>query len=215
MSSVRCAALAAVFAGTALAAGLVQAQVYRVIGPDGKVTFTDRAPVEGKVAAPSAAAPAAASASLPAELRKAAGQFPVTLYASSDCAPCKEARAMLQKRGIPFSEKAIATEQDVAALQRLSGSNSLPFLTIGGQHLNGFSETEWSQYLDAAGYPKTSQLPPSYRQPPASPLVAVQQPSVAATEQASAPQAVPRTRPQTPVLPTENTESPNPAGIRF
>ena len=42
---------------------------------------------------------------------------------------------------------------------------ALPFLTIGGQQLKGFSEVEWSQFLDAAGYPKTSQLPASYRQP--------------------------------------------------
>jgi hypothetical protein len=50
-----------------------------------------------------------------------------------------------------------------SALQRLSSQNSLPLLTIGTQQLKGFGDTEWSQYLDAAGYPKSnSQLPAGY-----------------------------------------------------
>jgi glutaredoxin len=215
MSSVRTAAAAALFAGTALAAGLAQAQVYRVIGPDGKVTFTDRPPVEGKAAAaPSAPTAGGAPSTLPAEVRKAAGQYPVTLYAGSDCAPCDTARGLLQRRGIPFAEKTISTAQDVAALQRLSGAISLPFATVGGQHLSGFSESEWSRYLDAAGYPKTSQLPASYRNPPATPMVAVQQLPPAATEQANgAPAQV--AAPQPAPAPSEASQTANPAGIRF
>lgn len=218
MSSVRTAALATFFAGTALAAGLAQAQVYRIVGPDGKVTFTDRPPVDSRAApAAGAAGGGGGTANLPSELRKASGQYPVTLYTGSGCGPCGEARAMLQRRGIPFSEKTISTEQDVAALQRISGSNNLPFATVGQQHLTGFSEVEWAQYLDAAGYPKTSQLPSGYRNPPAAPLVAVQQPAVPVAEQSgsgSGMVAVPsRTSP--PPAPATDSAPANPAGIRF
>ena len=83
---------------------------------------------------------------------------------------------MLSARGVPFTEKTVTSNEDVEALKRLAGASSVPFLTIGGQQLKGFSEVEWSQFLDAADYPKTSQLPASYRQPPATPLVAAQQP---------------------------------------
>jgi hypothetical protein len=95
-------------------------------------------------------------------------------------------------------------------LQRLTGSSSLPALSIGGQQLRGFSEVEWAQFLDAAGYPKTSQLPAGYRNPPAGPLVAVQtKPADAAPPQAAAPAAAPL-----PAAPAEPPPS-NPAGIRF
>ena len=62
-------------------------------------------------------------------------------------------------RGIPFDERTVKSNEDVEALQRLSGQASLPLLTIGTQQLKGFSDAEWSQYLDAAGYPKSVQLP--------------------------------------------------------
>ena len=48
MFSVRTAARAALIAGTFACAGLASAQVYRIVGPDGKVTFSDRPPVDAK-----------------------------------------------------------------------------------------------------------------------------------------------------------------------
>lgn len=223
MSSVRTAALAAFVASASLWGALAQAQVYRIVGPDGKVTFSDRPPPDAR-AAPAATVTmpgggGAATSNLPTEVRNAAGRFPVTLYAGPDCNPCSNARDLLQRRGVPFVEKSITTEEDIAALQRLSGSNSLPFATIGGQHLRGFSDAEWTQFLDAAGYPKTSQLPPSYRNPRPTPLVAVQQPAAGGKQQeAGAPQEpVARTRGQgaAPPAPSERPNNDNPAGIRF
>jgi hypothetical protein len=101
----------------------------------------------------------------------------------------------------------VTTNEDIDALKRLTGAPSLPFLTIGGQHLKGFSEIEWVQFLDAAGYPKTSQLPSSYSPPPASPLVAAQEPRTPARTAAEAPRAA---APAPAAAPAEN-----PAGIRF
>jgi len=215
MSSVRPAALAVLLAALALAAGQAQAQVYRIVGPDGKVTFSDRPPPDPK-ATPTQSlnvgeGSAPSTASLPIEVRNAAGRYPVTLYTASNCAPCDGARAYLRQRGVPYTENTINTREDSAALQRLSGSTNLPFMTIGGQHVPGFSETEWSQYFDAAGYPKTSQLPPSYRNPDPKPLVAAQ--AAPAPARRAAPQAP---QPAEPVAPTADAPSPaNPAGIRF
>lgn len=190
--------------------------VYRIVGPDGKVTFSDRAPTEGAAApARQASAPQGASSAttaLPYELRQIASRFPVTLYTSKDCAPCASARNLLVNRGIPFAERTVASNEDIAALERLSGGTSLPFGSIGGQQLNGFSDTEWSQYLDAAGYAKQSQLPPGYQRAAATPLVAVQAAApVVAPKNPAAPQAE---RIQAPAVPSGPTPS-NPAGIRF
>lgn len=188
-------------------------QVYRIVGPDGKVTFSDQPPPaasSGKVSAANAGSSAgAASAGLPFELRQVASKFPVTLYTGDKCAPCGSARALLMSRGIPFSEKTVNTNEDIEALQRLSGDASLPFATIGSQQLKGFSDTEWTQFLNAAGYPATSTLPPSYRNAAATPLVVVSKPAAAATPAASpAPRA-----PATPAAPPPNVS--NPAGIKF
>lgn len=189
-----------------------QAQtVYRIVGADGKVTFSDKPPAneqQGKVAATGVGAAAAASGvALPFELRQVISKYPVTLYTSADCAPCASGRAMLTSRGIPFSERTVSTNEDVAALQKLSGQSSLPVLTIGAQRVKGFSDVEWNQDLDAAGYPKSSVLPPTYRNPPASPLVAVQKPAAAKPEEKPEPSEAPAA----PAGPSPQ----NPAGIRF
>ncbi len=194
-----------------------QAQsVYRIVGPDGKVTFSDRPPADASAqpARTTNAGPAAANAALPLELRQVTTRFPVTLYTGSDCAPCNSARNLLTSRGVPFTERTVSTNEDIAALQRLSGNSSLPFGTIGGQQLAGFSDTEWTQYLDAAGYPKQSQLPATYRALAPTPLVAIK--AAVPASAASAPPAraaAERTRPPVPV--NEGPTPSNPAGIRF
>jgi len=206
-------ALIAVAAG--LAASALQAQpVYRIVGPDGKVTFSDR-PLAAETGAakggtPTTGAGTAGAQTLPYELRQAVQKYPVVLYTSADCAPCGAGRALLTGRGIPFSEKTVATAADSQALQRLSGETSLPFLTIGSQQLKGFSDAEWSQFLDAAGYPKSSILPASYRAPAPSALATV------APAPASAPAASAEPRPAPSALPVQTPASPgNPAGIKF
>ena len=189
------------------------AQVYRIVGPDGKVTFSDKPPVtEGASrvgAASSSSSGGNAAAGLPYELRQVASKYPVTLYVGDNCGPCGAGRSMLTSRGIPFAEKTVSSNEDGQALQRLSGDRSLPFMTIGSQQLKGFSDSEWTQFLDAAGYPSSSTLPASYRQPAATPLVAV-----AAAPAAAA--AVPAARPAAPApAPRPAPSNDNPAGIKF
>lgn len=212
MSRVRPAVLAVVLLGSSLWCAGALAQVYRILGPDGRVTFSDRPPPDAK-ATPARTLPlpgdsAAGGASLPAELRGVTARFPVVLYSGVDCAPCSSARSFLTRRGVPFTEKTVSSEDDIQALQRLAGAARLPFATIGGQHVRGFSETEWSEYLDAAGYPKVSQLPPSYRNPEPTPMVAVQA--------RPRPAQVAPNAPARAELPTQPGPTPdNPAGIRF
>ena len=197
------AAIALLIAGSAMAQG-----VNRIVGPDGRVTFSDQ-PSAG--ARPGAAASADNSApALPYELRQTAARFPVLLYTGADCAPCNSGRNLLNARGIPYVEKTVATGEDTAALRRLNADATLPLLTIGGQKLRGFLETEWTQYLDAAGYPKQSALPPGYRRPAPTPLVAVK-PVPGTVSPATGEAVPPAAPPETPVQAPVN----NPAGIRF
>ncbi len=202
------------FALLLVAAGAMAQPIYRNVDKDGRVTFSDRAPTASTepAVAPQAGAAAPANAGLPYELRQVAQRYPVTLYTGEECPPCGTARSMLVTRGVPFEERTVKTGQDIEALQRLVGGQaSLPLLTIGTQQLKGFSDAEWSQYLDAAGYPKSNSLPAAYRNPPARPLVALQ-PAVPA---APAPAAQSTPAPQ-PAAPAPSGPTPgNPAGIRF
>ncbi|WP_137893989.1 glutaredoxin family protein [Ramlibacter sp. 2FC] len=201
------ASLAATFLGLALS-GLQAQPVYRSVGPDGRVTFSDKPPPAAKAVAPAPAAEGGGTAALPYELRQVASRYPVTLYTGDNCTPCGSGRAYLTGRGVPFSEKTVTTPDDQEALQRLSGGNGLPLLTIGAQQLKGFSDAEWGQFLDAAGYPKTSQLPRGYRAPAATPLVTLQRPAEAA--------AAPEAAASAPARAAPATQAPaNPAGIRF
>jgi len=213
-------ALAALLAAGVLAPLQAQ-QVYRIVGPDGKVTFSDKPPADpnvkstsGRPGSAGTTGAAGTSAALPFELRGAMQRYPVTLYTSTNCGPCGQGRAYLSSRGIPFSERTIGSPDDIEALRRLSGDTRVPVLSIGSQQLRGFSDAEWGQYLDAANYPKTSQLPTGYRQALPTPLVAVAAPQA---PQAQAPQdgtqGAADGQPQNSAPPAPAGS--NPAGIKF
>lgn len=189
--------------------------VYRIVGPDGKVSFSDQPPPASTPARPVGSATTGASAGagsqLPFELRQVSGRYPVTLYTSRDCAPCNSGRNLLNARGIPYNERTISTPDDLEALRRINPDGNVPLLTIGSQRLKGYSDTEWTQYLDAAGYPKQSQLPGSYRRPAPTPLV-VSRPAGGSSETDAAGNANGAEAPaEVPVAPPAE----NPAGIRF
>lgn len=198
-------------AALALAASTYAQTVYRIVGPDGKVSFSDQPPPPASKARVTTTAPggggSAVSASLPFELKEIVQRYPVTLYTSANCSPCASARNLLTSRGVPFTERTVNSNEDAAALQNISGDASLPFGTIGSQQLKGFSDVEWAQYLDAAAYPKTSVLPASYQQPAPRPLVA----SKAAAQPAPATPAAQAAPAQQQPINTSN----NPRGIQF
>lgn len=207
---------------TSLLAPLAQAQqVYRIVGPDGRVVFSDRPPPDaaGATAGSTASArPESPLGTLPFELRQVASRFPVTLYTSTECGPCASGKAMLATRGVPFTERTVTTPEDAEALKRLAGDNSLPLLTVGAQQLKGYSDTEWTQFLDAAGYPRSSRLPANFRNPPPAPLVSAQRAVTPAPLADAAPVEAPAVarRPTKPSPPPAPAVSPsNPAGIRF
>ncbi len=189
-------------AALALAASTHAQTVYRIVGPDGKVSFSDQPPPansKARVTTGASGGGSASTASLPFELKEVVQRYPVTLYTSASCAPCASARNLLVSRGVPFTERTVNSNEDGEALQRISGETTLPFGTIGSQQLKGFSDVEWTQYLDAAAYPKTSVLPATYKLAAPRPLVASKPASEPAkpapVPEAAAPAAAPSRSP--------------------
>ncbi|TAK90981.1 MAG: glutaredoxin family protein [Burkholderiaceae bacterium] len=151
----------------------VQAQ-YKWIGPDGRTVYSDKPPAgdaKENLPAPTAGASNASSPNLPYALARAAQNFPVTLYTIRDCSPCDQGRNFLKTRGVPYSEKTIDSRADTDAMKKISSENNFPVLSVGSQKQTGFEAGQWGQMLDLAGYPKDNQLPRTYSNPPATPLV--------------------------------------------
>ena len=201
-------------------AGTAFAQ-YKVVGPDGRVTYTDRPPTGAAAApaaptptvAPAAATPAAAGtpvAALPLPLREVATRFPVTLFAAPECAPCDDGRRYLQERGVPFIEKLADANIDREVWRQAAGSSEAPVLLVGQQLLRGYSPAAWASYLDSAGYPAASVLPRSYRAPAPQRFGAPTPPPERAPAARAAAQA-PAPTPAAPPPPPANAAS----GFRF
>jgi glutaredoxin len=158
-------------------AGVALAQ-YKVVAPDGSITYTDRAPAAGSNRTePLRAGPAAggSTAELPFALRQVVARYPVTLYTAPACAPCDAARQLLRQRGVPLTERSVPTPDDVGELRSIEQTTDLPILRLGAQRLVGYSADEWTAMLDAAGYPRQSMLPTSYRHPAAQPQLVASQ----------------------------------------
>ena len=224
---------------------------FKVVGPDGRITYTDRMPADAGAGAkvqalrrdgtPVAIAGSASSASnpsnptsatsatsatnasgnsstaaaltagLPFELRSVVTRFPVTIYTSTDCAPCAQGRSLLTRRGVPYTERSVTSDDDIAALLRLTGGRTVPALSVGGQALRGFQDADWHSTLDLAGYPRESRLPRGWEAAPTTPVVA--RSAVTASGGAS-PLAI-DTPPEPPALPTPPATAAASTALRF
>lgn len=191
-----------------LTAGAAHAQLYRWVGPDGKVTYSDTPPPTAAKQVEKKDVTGLSTNGLPYELAQTVKANPVTLYTATKCAPCDDARTMLQTRGIPYSEKTVSTNDDILKLKQLAGEQQLPFLTVGSRKQKGFDSNAWDGILTEAGYPQSNRLPPGYRNPAAEAAAPKVQPSAPATP--DAPERPGDALPDTP-QPAGNA----PPGFRF
>ncbi len=169
-------ALLLALVGLAFSAGVAHAQ-YKWIDSDGRVGYGDmppshsvkllrspkefaRQPVLGKPTADP-------KQGMPLELRRAMERAPVTLYTTSNCAPCDLARQHLVRRGIPYVEKIVSTGQDLMAFSRLGfpPDTGLPVATAGSSRQVGYHAANWDDAFTNAGYPKDSRLPSGWAPP--------------------------------------------------
>lgn len=139
-------------------------QLYRWVDAEGKVHYTDEPPpasakqVQQKNLG--AAGGTEEQAALPYAVQVASKKFPVTLYIDDCGEACDQARSHLTKRGVPHATRhPRKNEADRATLQQLTGKMEVPVLVVGGNVSSGYLASSWDALLDAAGYPKSGQLP--------------------------------------------------------
>lgn len=109
----------------------------------------------------------ASQPSLPYNLAEAARRNPVVLYTTASCSACDQGRALLQQRGVPFTEKTVTSSADQQQLKDAGSDLRLPLLVVGSSKQIGFEAVGWQDALTAANYPLQSRLPAGWRQPPA------------------------------------------------
>lgn len=133
-------------------------KLYKWVDKDGRVSYHDQPPpsesgyrVEEKavrfgekVVDDGSAGPAARS--------------PVVLYSAPKCASCDTARAYLQKRRVPFTEKNVEGDRKLQEeLIKQAGGLAVPTITVGAKIMRGYLESLLEGELDAAGYPRDAE----------------------------------------------------------
>lgn len=175
-----------------LLATQTQAQLYKSVGPDGKITYSDTPPQSNqKLLEKKELSNSASTANFPYELGQAASKNPVTIYTAANCAPCNDGKNLLKSAGVPFSEKTVKTSEDVEKLKQISGDTQLPVMQIGSKKLHGYNADEWKSAIKSAAYPASNMLPPDYRYPAAESAA----PSAPAPAAASGDKPVPQKKP--------------------
>jgi glutaredoxin len=137
--------------------------LYRWTDEQGRVHITDTPPPSSarNVQKKKPAAAGAEEAQQPFEVKQATRDFPVILYTSPNCKePCAAARALLNKRGVPFKEVQVSDEPSNEELKRVSGGNDVPTLVVGRSVHRGYEPGAYEALLDSARYPKAGRVPP-------------------------------------------------------
>lgn len=135
-----------------------QAQTYRWTDTNGHTVISDTPPGGKPKSVAKSGDKATASDGLPFATKQAMDKYPVTLYTAPDCiSECKQARDLLNNRGVPYTEKNIQTPEDLAELKALVGEAFVPTIKLGStQKMRGFEASSYDNLLDIAGYPKTA-----------------------------------------------------------
>ena len=135
----------------------VLAQTYRWVDSSGRTVISDTPPPGKAKSVAQVGGNSEPGENLPFAVRKARESFPVTLFTSADCQQeCRQARDLLNGRGVPFSEKMLQKAEDAIELKALVGDVFVPTLKVGKQGFRGFETGAYNNLLDLAGYPKTA-----------------------------------------------------------
>ena len=133
------------------------AQLYRWVDEKGNVEWRDTPPpsTAKKVEQRNIGSSTIQTSSLPYSVQLAVKNFPVTLWMNNCGATCDQARALLNRRGVPFTEKDPQTDPE--GFKKVSGGDmGIPLLFVGSTKIRGYLESDWDSALDIAGYPKTA-----------------------------------------------------------
>lgn len=139
-------------------------QLYKSVGPDGRVVYSDRQPTQGRLEKtikyeeqPSSNL-ATQSVSYVEQLRRLRASAPkvavapdaIVLYSAAWCRYCDQAKAFLARRNIPYRKVDIDTPEGLAAFAGAGGGKGVPLLVRGATRLQGFSLASYESVFRTA-----------------------------------------------------------------
>jgi glutaredoxin len=130
--------------------------LYKSVGPDGRVVYSDRPPADGRIEKtmtfenlPSSPLPAATADYLE-QIRKAeplpaatTAASSIVLYSAKWCGYCRQAKAYLTAKGVHYQEFDVDTRIGMAAYAQAGGRKGIPLLLVEGQRVQGFSRAAY------------------------------------------------------------------------
>lgn len=144
--------------------------LYKSIGSDGRVVYSDKPPIEGRLAKtlkvedlPNTALPAGYEAelqrlrqSLNLNGNKTANATPnasasasLVLFTAVWCGYCKQAKAYLANKGVQHDSIDIDTPSGKSAFAATGGSGGIPLLVANGKQLRGFNTQAYDRFFVA------------------------------------------------------------------
>ncbi|MES9846573.1 MAG: glutaredoxin domain-containing protein [Candidatus Sedimenticola sp. PURPLELP] len=76
----------------------------------------------------------------------------VTLYSTRQCSYCRQAKAFLQKKKVPFAEFDVERNRRAFNDFQRAGGRGVPLILVGGRSLNGFQPKQLEKALRDAGF---------------------------------------------------------------
>lgn len=148
----------------ALLPGLASADtLYKSVGPDGKVTYSDRPPASGSIqktlsfenlpASPLPDSVLTYRKELQASLQKRlSGAAPrtssgVQLFTAAWCGYCRKAKAYLAEKNIRYQELDIDTPDGQQSFVQAGSASGIPLLLAKGKRVQGFSKGAYDAFF--------------------------------------------------------------------
>lgn len=139
-----------------------QAQLYKWTDAQGRIHYSDKAPEPDKskaavtrietYAGPAVVSPLEKPGSSARSSPPAAAKGPVKLLTTSWCGYCRQARAYLNSRGIPFEDLDVEKSAQGRQEYRQLGGRGVPIILVGDQRMDGYSQARLDVMLRAAGH---------------------------------------------------------------
>jgi len=126
-----------------------QAEIYKVTGADGKVSYTDQAPQSANAKTEKLKIQTYSGAPSVSPYNGSVGK--VTLLSAQWCGVCRQAKAYMNSRKIAFEEWDIDQSEYARSKMNELGAKGVPVILVGKQKMVGFSPEGLGAMLQKAG----------------------------------------------------------------